>query len=128
MRKLIKILLKDKTIYIALLLAITIAFLSLVNLRGKLTFHFSYADKVQHLIAYFSLTIIWLLAFIKRKKTVIVLGCILYGIVMEFLQSYLTNYRTFEFMDMIANTSGVLLGLFFFNRIEKKLMNMLNSL
>ena len=129
MQKLIKSLLKDKSIYIAILVTISIAFLSLMNLSGKVIISLSNIDKVYHAIAYFGLTISWLFAFIsKGRKKTIVISCIAFGMLMEFLQSNLTTYRSFEYLDMIANTVGVLIGLLFFIRIEKNLINMLNSL
>ncbi|SNR17555.1 VanZ family protein [Tenacibaculum jejuense] len=129
MLKLIKSLLKDKAIYLAILLTLIITYLSLANLKGKSIINFSSIDKVQHALAYFTLAVIWMLAFIKKsKKKAVVILCIAFGILMEFLQANLTSYRSFEYLDMLANTVGVLIGLLFFNRIEKNLINMLNSL
>ncbi|WP_442265071.1 VanZ family protein [Tenacibaculum sp. ZS6-P6] len=129
MQKLIKSLLRDKAIYIAIFLTLIVVYLSLANLKGKLIIYFNYIDKIHHTLAYFFLTISWLSVFIgKQRKNQIVLLCIAFGILMEFLQSNLTNYRLFEYLDIVANTVGVLIGLLFFNRIEKNLINMLNSL
>lgn len=38
------------------------------------------------------------------------LGAISYGVLMEYLQYYLTPDRHFEFDDMVANTIGACLG------------------
>ena len=128
MQKLIKSLLRDKSIYIAILLTLAITYLSLANLKGKVI-SLSNIDKLYHALAYFSLTVVWLLVFIrKEKKKVVIILCIAFGVLMEFLQSNLTDYRSFEYLDMLANTVGVLIGLLFFSRIEKNLINMLNSL
>lgn len=129
MQKLIKSLLKDKVIYFAIALTCVIIYLSLANLKGKLIVHFSYIDKVGHALAYFFLTIMWFITLIEtNKKKIIIILCIAFGVLMEFLQANLTSYRSFEYLDMLANTIGAILALFFFNRIEKKLINMLNSL
>ncbi|WP_075340418.1 VanZ family protein [Tenacibaculum agarivorans] len=125
----IKSLLKDNAIYFAIAITVAIAVLSLAKLSTLPTISFKYKDKVAHAIAYFVLTMVWLFSFIKREqKAIIILGCIIYGILMECLQSILTNYRMFDYYDMIANTFGVLLALLIFSIIEKKLINMLNSL
>jgi len=79
-------------------------------------------DKVFHSIAYFTLTISWLIAYFKKpqKKYIIVICCIIFGIVIELLQNTLTDYRTGEYLDVIANSSGVLLALLIFNLVSKK--------
>lgn len=38
------------------------------------------------------------------------LGLVFYGIIIEILQSSLTTYRSGELMDVIANSTGTLLG------------------
>ena len=79
-------------------------------------------DKLYHSFAYFTLTITWLLAFYKRqeKKIVIVISCIIFGIIIEILQTTLTVYRTGDYYDVIANSLGVLLALLIFNIFFKK--------
>jgi VanZ family protein len=37
-------------------------------------------------------------------------GLVLYGIIIEVLQSYLTTYRSAELLDVLANSVGALLG------------------
>jgi VanZ family protein len=82
----------------------------------------THIDKVYHCIAYFTLTISWLLAYYKKpkKKYLIVICCIIFGIIIELLQSKLTNYRTGDYLDVLANSLGVLLALMIFNLISKK--------
>jgi VanZ family protein len=79
-------------------------------------------DKVYHSIAYFTLTISWLIAYYNtpQRKHIIVICCIIFGIVIELLQNTLTDYRTGENLDVIANSSGVLLALLIFNLVSKK--------
>jgi VanZ family protein len=50
----------------------------------------------------------------------IVTACIIYGIIIEVLQSVITDYRTGDYFDVMANTFGVLLALTIFNQISKK--------
>ena len=80
-------------------------------------------DKIYHLFAYFTLVICWLFSFYKKPKLkyTIAFGCILYGIIIEVLQSTTTVYRTADFKDVLANTLGIVLGLVVFNLILKKI-------
>lgn len=66
-------------------------------------------DKAQHGFAYAGLMLWFAQAFTARLRW---LGFLLgLGVVIEFLQSW-TGYRHFDFGDMLANTVGVLSGLF----------------
>jgi len=117
----IKTLLKDNIFIIALGITISIVCLSLLKIpetQVKIT----NIDKVYHSIAYFTLTISWLIAYYKKSqiKYIIVICCIIFGIIIELLQSTLTDYRTGEYLDVIANSSGVLLALLIFSLISKK--------
>ncbi|CAM1341797.1 conserved membrane hypothetical protein [Tenacibaculum amylolyticum] len=129
MLKLIKSLLKDKAIYIAISITIIIAILSLIKV-GSQPIYIKYLDKIEHTTAYFVLTFFWLLAFFKKEKirTIIIVLSISYGILLEVLQGTITTYRTFDYVDMIANTLGVLIAFLVFKIIEKKQFNLLNSL
>jgi VanZ family protein len=125
MRKLIKILLKDKIIFIAISVVLIIGVLSLIKVP-EAPIKFSSLDKVYHTIAYFTLALTWLLSFpVSRKKhTVkyaIALGCIFYGIIIEVLQTTLTTYRTASLLDVVANSVGVFIALLIFNSICKKI-------
>ncbi|CAL2103966.1 VanZ family protein [Tenacibaculum sp. 190130A14a] len=76
---------------------------------------FSGIDKIEHGIAYFMLTFFWLISF--RKKAVnyiVVFCCFVYGIIIEVLQSVLTNYRIAEYYDILANSIGILIAFIFF--------------
>ncbi|WP_233269855.1 VanZ family protein [Polaribacter sp. L3A8] len=89
----------------------------------KLEVSFSNLDKLYHLSAYFTLSLCWLLSFYRKPtlKYVIVISCIIFGIIIEVLQATLTVYRTGDYKDAFANTIGILLGLFVFNQILKKI-------
>jgi len=73
-------------------------------------------DKIIHLILFFCWVTFWLLSKHKIKKLTLkikgqflFLG-ILYGILIEFLQSSMHLGRSFEIDDMIANGVGALIG------------------
>ncbi len=118
----IKNLFKDNLYIIAIIITITIAYLSLMKMP-KLEVSFSNLDKLYHLSAYFTLSLCWLLSFYRKPtlKYVIVISCIIFGIIIEVLQATLTVYRTGDYKDAFANTIGILLGLFVFNQILKKI-------
>ena len=121
MLKHIKTLLKDSIFFIALATTIGILCLSLIKVP-KTEISISNIDKLYHSFAYFVLTITWLLNFRKKpnKKYLVVFSCIIFGIVIEVFQNTLTNYRTGDFLDVLANSLGVLLALLIFNLISKK--------
>jgi VanZ family protein len=89
----------------------------------KIDIGVSNIDKMYHLIAYFTLSMCWLLAFYKKPslKYIIISICIVFGIIIEVLQQKLTLYRTGDYKDAIANTIGILLGLLIFNLFFKKI-------
>ena len=121
MLKRIKNLLKGSIFIIALIISITIVFLSLLQLPSS-KINIINIDKAYHSIAYFALGITWLFAYYKKpeKKYFIVICCIIFGIIIEVLQNSLTSYRTGDYVDAIANSCGVLLALLIFNLFVKK--------
>jgi VanZ family protein len=126
MQKLIKILFKDKIIYLAISITLGITYLSLVSINFS-TEKITQTDKFYHTFAYFVLGLTWLLSFpmsLEKKyiKYAIVFTCIIYGIVIEVLQGTLTAYRTASLLDVIANTIGVLVAMVLFKSIYKKII------
>ncbi|MCG1034942.1 VanZ family protein [Polaribacter sp. DS7-9] len=123
MQKPIKSLLTDNLFIVAITITIIIAYLSLMRMPKTEVISFGNSDKVYHLIAYFSLSISWLFSFYKKKsiKLLIIISCVIYGIIIEVLQSILTEYRTGDYKDILANTLGIVLGLLIFNLIIKKI-------
>lgn len=68
-----------------------------------------YGDKIGHLSAYFSL-MFWFCQLYKRKAHAwLFMLFVAMGIVIEFIQGQ-TSYRSFEVADMLANSSGAVLG------------------
>ena len=126
MLKPIKSLLENNAIYIAVFITISILFGSLVKSEFIVVESISVSDKTYHLIAYFLLMLSWLYAFFKKEKfqehvKYIILGCFIFGIIIEILQGIITSYRTASYLDILANTIGVLLAVEFFTFLKKKL-------
>lgn len=74
-------------------------------------------DKVVHFMFYTTSAFLWCWALLNKKtKThklnliLIVLSLVLFGLVIEFLQDVMPNQRSFEWLDVLCNTLGVLFG------------------
>src|SRR5690554_3649211 len=114
------------TASIAYTVVITIAFLMpttglpKVNLPGG-------ADKSIHIAIHFLLVLLWQLYWFFRngrvltwKHGAIVLSAsLIYGIIIELLQGYMTTLRTPDVFDVLANFGGALLGVILFFRLKK---------
>lgn len=71
---------------------------------------FEQGDKLEHFAAYGLLMALFCLAYPSRgARLAYAAGFILMGIALEFLQG-MTDYRTFDVLDMLANAVGVALG------------------
>lgn len=79
-------------------------------LPPKSTINLANQDKISHYIAYFILTINALLITQDRKQMVSIFLIILYGIIIECLQSFVPG-RFPSYNDVIANLLGTLSGL-----------------
>ena len=67
-------------------------------------------DKVAHFVAYGSLSFWFGMLFEGRgRQLLIALGFAAMGVAIEFLQG-MTDYRTFEVADMVANAIGAAIG------------------
>ena len=126
MLKHIKVLLEDNAMLIAIFFTISITIGSLVKSDVIAVEIVSISDKTIHFIAYFFLMLSWLYVFFKKKsfsKNVkyIFIGCIVFGIIIEILQGVTTTYRTLSFLDVAANTLGVLFASTVFHFFEKKI-------
>ena len=126
MLKHIKALLEDNAIFIAIFFTISITIGSLVKSDVIAIEIVSISDKTIHFIACFFLMLSWLYVFFKKKsfsKNVkfIFIGCIVFGIIIEIIQGVTTTYRTLSFLDVAANTLGVLFASTVFHFFEKKI-------
>ena len=126
MLKTIKKLLKDNAIFIAIFITVSIAIGSLVKPDLITLKSISVSDKMYHFIAYFFLMFSWLYAFLKNEKfqkniKYLILGCLIFGIVIEILQETITSYRTTSYLDILANSVGIGLAVLIFHFFEKKI-------
>ena len=125
MLRTIKSLLERNALFVAIVSTLAVAVLSLGAVPKINTgLNLKSGDKYLHFIAYFTLCFLWYFALRKRLhrylfRILVPVGLILYGIILEGLQSELTSYRTADVYDALANTAGVLGAMFLFNRLLK---------
>lgn len=94
---------------IGIAMMLTVLILSLVSLPKEVRV-FLWSDKLLHGIAYAGM-MGWFAQLYKHDSTrlFLLVGLVMFGIGIEFLQA-LTPTRKFDFSDMVANASGVLLA------------------
>ncbi len=99
----------QKLVFISFILVIVgITILSLIPPISKI--NLNETDKIGHFFAYAVLTLNGLMIQkYKSKKIWMILAFIIYGGLMEFLQGFVPG-REVSIWDIVANTSGVLIG------------------
>lgn len=123
MLKIIKQLLERSAYLIAIIATIILTYLSLSSL-SELNVQIDVSDKILHGVAYLGLTILWLFAVKKshgssKVKAIVGLILVIFGIIIEVLQSTMPLNRHGDFLDVIANSLGVLLALVSFNALMR---------
>ncbi len=125
MTQLIKRLLEGKTLKIVAIsysIFVTIIMLLPVTKGPKISIPFF--DKVIHALLYFLFVIIWLLYFKRSKKETISIYALvsvalfIYGIVIEVLQGSFVATRTHDNWDIVANTTGIIIGVIVFYKAK----------
>lgn len=111
--------LNKKTFFLlAILWTIVITFLSLATFDSSFGggIKIPNKDKIVHFVFYFLFVILWNFSFdfkkfhIKKGFIILVIA-IVYGILMEFLQATFTKDRTADVLDVLANSTGAIIGL-----------------
>ncbi|MDY8136703.1 VanZ family protein [Aquimarina sp. 2201CG5-10] len=113
-----------------------IAWVSLAKI-DTYSINFNLSDKIAHLLAYFIFTIVWFMFFFFSKKRnknfgkslwyASVIG-FLFGLLMEVLQALLTSYRSSEWFDALANTTGIIFAAFLLKLVENKIIRVKEKL
>ncbi|MDT0554005.1 VanZ family protein [Urechidicola vernalis] len=87
------------------------------------------SDKTLHTFAYFVLALSWIFAiksshaFLKQKMSIGFFVLVL-SILLELLQGSLTDYRTADYLDIVANTIGIIIAIVSF----KYLLQLYNTI
>lgn len=120
-------------LYVGIITALSLARLILNPLLHEIP----NSDKVGHAIAYFCFVLVWFIYFYfaKDKTWTFTKSCAVafafafgYGILMELAQGSLTTYRSPDFMDIIANTSGAILAVAVVLASKEKLATLKTSI
>ncbi|CAL65172.1 VanZ family protein [Christiangramia forsetii] len=111
-------------LFAAVLYTSAITYFSLIVMDFKVSVGgFDPTDKMLHAGAYLFLAFLWKLYFVFQKTdfkryTAILLwvafACFIFGMLIEVLQGTLTSYRTPDWWDVVANSTGVVLAVLFF--------------
>lgn len=86
-----------------------------------------YLDKVVHFALYFVLAmlvmaVLTLNSYLKNSKwtyTITIAICLLYGWLIEILQRAFFPGRSFEWMDVVADTAGAVVGVLLYRRVSR---------
>ena len=112
-----------------------LAIASFINLPGIPKIDLSNTDKIFHFLAYSLLSWLWFYVFYfkfkwTKNKSLITTTIIsvLFGIIIEVLQSIITNTRVADNNDILANTLGVLLTIIIIILLKKQKLNNINRL
>lgn len=108
-----------------LILVLCLVNLSNINEVQKITIPF--LDKIVHFIFYTTSSFLWSWALLNKKSLyhklnliIIVFGLILFGLTIEFLQDIFPTQRSFEWLDVLCNTLGVLFGTIIYLMYKRK--------
>ncbi len=118
-----------KNLYLIIACLFT-GFLTIISLKESDSlpdYILPYLDKVFHLFAYITLMLLWskyakkLYSKTNINKILSITAILLtiYGIIIEVLQSKLTNTRMLEISDIVANLIGIAFGIIIFKYIIK---------
>lgn len=119
--------LRHYALFLVVFYIISITILSLINLDNLPEIGSGHDDKLYHATAYFVFVILSFnyLKKIGVKKAVLIamIFSVFYGIIIEVLQHALNTNRTFDVLDIAANTIGVILGYFIIQYLNKLKLN-----
>jgi VanZ family protein len=111
-------------LFLALAYTGAITYFSLIVMNFKVSVAgFDPTDKMLHAGAYLFLAALWKLYSVFQKPDFkryttnlwwIAFACFLFGMLIEVLQGTLTSYRTPDWWDVLANSTGVGLAVLFF--------------
>lgn len=119
--------LRRYALFLVVFYIVAITILSLINIDRLPKIGSGHDDKLYHAAAYFVFAILTFnyLKKIEVKNAVLVamVFSVFYGIIIEVLQHALNTNRTFDVLDIAANTIGVILGYFIIQYLNKLKLN-----
>lgn len=119
------------SLFIAIALSVCIAIISLISADQLPKHGLNVSDKFLHTFAYFVLIWSWLLAFRNnqsiKSKLLIFICLVVFGIILELFQGSMMLHRTADWLDVVANSIGLLVGLVTFKYVYQVIFNPKNS-
>ena len=92
--------------------SIALIIVSLVRLNNLPNLNTGFDDKIGHFLFYAIFCMLWFLSFhslkIKRSLFAATTFSILFGLIIELLQGVVSDHRTSDVYDFLANTMGAL--------------------
>lgn len=121
MLKDIKRLLERSSYAISISITLLIIYLSLAPTADVME-SVRISDKSLHGFAYFVLTLSWLFALKNsydtiKMKVLIGFSILTLGILLEYLQGEITDYRTSDYLDIVANGFGIVIAIVSFRSL-----------
>lgn len=127
--------LKKLSFLISILYTLTLSALSLIKLKDVVPDLPSFNDKAGHAFAHFIFVGLWFVVFhykfsFKYNSAIgfAALFSFGYGILIEFLQGWVTVSRQSEFNDVFANVLGMIFAGLFLLGIKKRMLKKQNTL
>ena len=112
---------------VSIIYTLTLVIASLITLNGVPSLGSSFDDKIYHIVAYFSLTVLWTLYVKPLKKIrliyIVCFAAIFVGFVLELLQYFVNPNRTYDTYDLIANSIGAVFGTLIASKINISKLN-----
>ena len=113
------------SLIVALVYSALIIYLGLSESDNILTYNFRVNDKLAHLLFYLVFYFLWQKTFVNwfnDKASFYLFGfALIFGILIELGQKYLTDTRSAEFLDILFNLIGILLVHIYFNLKKRKI-------
>ncbi len=112
---------KKSLFFFAVIWTVLITILSLITVEGmKSDIALAHKDKIVHFVFYFIFVLFWFSvkktgSNLKKISRTVFLWAVGYGMLMELLQNLLTDNRTADVLDVLANTLGALVALLLIN-------------
>lgn len=111
--------------YIAITFQLWVTVIMLIPTSGVAYINIPQSDKFLHMGVYLILFVVWAFTFrvdSKRKGLMWILAVFLtiYGIVIELIQDKWIASRTSDIWDVMANSTGILLGMIVFYKLKRR--------
>jgi VanZ family protein len=113
--------------WIAISFTVFILTMSLINSNSIQIQTFQISDKILHASAYMVMMWVWMMLLKKHSMSksilILLIALTMFGIVVEGLQTSITESRTADWKDAVANFIGLIIGMTTFNWLYYRSIN-----